>query len=577
MAIGSVQLTHIKVIFMKLQLILVLALLIGLAGAVEIKPSQINWSQSLPSGEGIILNGGSITNVPGAAGDGATDDKAVLQAAIDSGGLILAANTIYAISAELSVSNDAVIMGQNSTIKLMPNRSNASRVEMLNITDCAVSISGITFDGNKENQANYPDTPASGVSYGASIRLNNASNSHIFDVNIEEYHGHGILMYDTNNTLIENVKIKNCGNKRAVAYDNTTNLTYLSQIYKWNGVGDGIYLSNCNANVVMDVEIGHDADIQPAASLRAGIVITEGQDNIFDGLNIYNVCRAIHLEPDSNDQNVRHNIFRNIYCPDVGQMMTCVVLYETTTGQIRDNLIENFNCLADNIMVDNGRTCSVYTVLHNENYLGGKKVIFKNCDFPEYVMTAGGLRFQDCEVEGFQDHYGSYYGLEILGCNVTGLVYLNVTADLIMRDCKLYGDGHYIGGADAITNYGQHILLEDNYFKMTEAADDSFFNHLYAPATVRGNTFNYVSASANSTYYWIVALGRTSGNDAPLRVDSNRFINSASYSPAAAVHFPWGDDATYTSDGQNTIYGRGFASGLDFGEGNWIGVAATKA
>lgn len=133
---------------MKLQLILTLALLIGLAGAIEIKPSQINWSQSLPSGEGIVFSGtapGTTTNTLysdsgtlmfngsaigssdvayavdyGVIANDSTDDSTALQAAIDSGYHIieLPGGTIDIDNTTIDVGADTIVrgMGRGSTI-----------------------------------------------------------------------------------------------------------------------------------------------------------------------------------------------------------------------------------------------------------------------------------------------------------------------------------------------------------------------------------------------------------------------------------------------------------------------------
>ena len=75
-------------------LVLALALLLQTGFAAEgiIKPSQINWSQSVPAGENITLDGGSILNFQaddiiniksyGAAGDGIENDTSAWNSAI---------------------------------------------------------------------------------------------------------------------------------------------------------------------------------------------------------------------------------------------------------------------------------------------------------------------------------------------------------------------------------------------------------------------------------------------------------------------------------------------------------------
>lgn len=523
---------------------------------------------------------GSPINVQdyGAKGDGVTDDTVALQSALNTNQSIYFPPATYIISSGLTIpSSNVCIWGYGATIKWKNNCDLASRLETLQATSIDnVSIFGLIINGNKENQSDVPNTPPSTASYGSGIRLNTCENWSIRDITIEELPGFGIMFYSSNRNTIDNLRVKNCGNKRAVSYS-TADLTINGELYKNNNIGDGIYMEYGSDNNVKNVEIGHDADgIQNAASLRGGVVLIAGSLNTFENLTIYNVCRAIQFEPNINAETIKYNTFNNVSIPNIGYVMTCVVLYETTSGQFIENSFQNINCTASNVLVQGSNTVSVFGNMYSQNYRAGYKVSFKGCNFPEYVtLNNGETAWIQCSLKGFQEVYpgAAQYSVLIDQCLVSDKIYLDQGAKQVtLTNCELRGSGHRIGGASSIDGPQQAVIIENNYFQCADATNH-FFERVFAPAIVRNNRFVYV-ANADSTYSWMGIYGRVGADDAPFRVDSNTF-EATTNTIASALIAPVYGDVSYTTDGQNTVYDA-FSTGWIIDAFKLTGAAPTK-
>jgi len=517
-------------------------------------------------------------NMFGAKGDGTGDDTGAINAALAaSKKIFLRPGGVYVISSGLTIPLDgAVIIGYGATLKWKENRTFASRFETIQATGKTVTILGLTIDGNKQNQANIPNTPAAGVSYGSAFRFTDCTRIVMRDVTVKELHGYGLMLYNTSGCTVDSFLVKNCGNKRAVSYS-TADLTVNGELYKNNNVGDGIYMDSSSDNVFSNIEIGHDADgIQNAASLRAGVVIVSGSNNIFDGVRVYNTCRAIHLEPDINANSIKYNTFRNIAIPDIGGMMTAVVLYEMTNDQFIQNKFENVQCAVANNLLQGVRSVSVFGNMYTQNLRYGFKVAFRESLFPEYVTVNNGETvWERCSVKGFQEVSpgAAQYDLLIDECLVTDKIYLDQGGKQVtVRNTELRGNGHRIGGASSVDEPQQCIILENNYFQCSTASNH-YFERLYAPAIVRNNRFAYVGSS-NSSYSWMAIYGRSGANDETLRIDSNTF-EATTNTIASALYVPSYADVSYTTDGQNTTY-NAFSTGWGVDLSKLTGAAPTK-
>ena len=99
-------------------------------------------------------------NMFGAKGDGTGDDTGAINAALAASKKIyLRPGGVYVISSGLTIPLDgAVIVGYGATLKWKENRTFASRFETIQATGKTVTILGLTIDGNKQNQANIPNT-----------------------------------------------------------------------------------------------------------------------------------------------------------------------------------------------------------------------------------------------------------------------------------------------------------------------------------------------------------------------------------------------------------------------------------
>lgn len=514
----------------------------------------------------------------GADSSGTNDSYAAIQAAIDTGKSVFFPDGTYLLSAGLVLAaSNVAIIGYGATLKWMANRTFGTRFETIQATGLSnVSILGLIIDGNKENQANIPCTPPAGVSYGSAFRMNSCDNFVYRDIYVKELCGYGLMFYSTNGCTVDTFTAKNCGNKRCVSYD-TSNLTISGDLYDDNNVGDGIYMENASDNVLFNIEVGHDADgIQNAASMRAGIVLISASNNTFDGLLIYNVCRAIHLEPNLNSESIKYNRFSNVSIPNIGGMMTAVVLYETTSDQFIQNEFINIQCAVANILIQGSRAVSVFGNMFTQNYRAGYKVTFKSCDFPEYVtLNNGDTAWIQCSLKGFQEVSPgvAQYSVLIDQCLVTDKIFLDQGAKQVtLTNCELRGVGHRLGGAASIDTPQQAIIVENNYFQCADATNH-FFERIYAPAIIRNNRFAYI-ANANSAFSWIGIYDRSGANDAPFRVDSNTFETTTN-TIASALFVPFFADISYTTDGQNTTYDA-FSTGWGIDLAKLTGAAPTK-
>lgn len=514
----------------------------------------------------------------GAVGDGIADDTAAIQSALNTGNSIYVPNGTYIVSSGITIpADDVAIIGYGATIKWQSNRTFASRFETFQATSRKnVFIAGITIDGNKENQANIPSTPSAVDSYGSAFRMNSCSNFTYRDVTVKELCGFGIMFYDSDGCTIDTFTAKNCGNKRAVSYS-VADLTISGELYSKNNVGDGIYMENASDNVVFNVEIGHDADgIQNAASLRAGITLISASNNTFDGIRVFNVCRAIHLEPNNAAGSIKYNRFSNISIPAIGGMMTSVVLYETNSGQVIQNEFTNIQCNVSNVLIQGSRAVSVFSSMVTQNYLGGYKAVFKSCNFPEYVtLDNGETSWTQCALKGFQEVApgAAQYGVLIDQCAIGDKIYLDQGAKQVtITNCEIYGVGHRIGGASTMDSRQQCIIVENNYCQCSDASN-YFFERIYAPAVIRNNRFVY-TGNTNSSYSWIGIYGRSGANDAPFLVNSNTF-EATTNTMTSALYVPSYADVSYTTDGQNNTY-NAFSTGWGIDLAKLTGAAPSK-
>lgn len=149
----------------------------------------------------------------GAKGDGATDDAAAIQLAIDDlagtvGGIVLVPPGTYIIEDEIDISgsdgttrNGVILLGfGDSTILKLKNVSGLGSTEAVVTMGPTGAperqiIANLKIDGNKANQVGAPD----------GVNISGATDSFVFNVTIVDSNGNGINLGDgvgSNNSVI---------------------------------------------------------------------------------------------------------------------------------------------------------------------------------------------------------------------------------------------------------------------------------------------------------------------------------------------------------------------------------------
>jgi hypothetical protein len=124
-----------------------------------------------------------------ATGDGITDDRAALQAAIDLGGTLVLADGTYIVGAKLLVTAPVTIRGASRDgVVLLQAPGIPGGVRILDVESPGVTISDLTLDGNKALQT--PDEHRAGV-----FALN-APSIVIRNVVARNFTGDGLYLYN---------------------------------------------------------------------------------------------------------------------------------------------------------------------------------------------------------------------------------------------------------------------------------------------------------------------------------------------------------------------------------------------
>lgn len=143
---------------------------------------------------GIIIEDGTL----------GTDDAAVIQAAIDVGGAVLLAYSLFTIESPLVISDSGVRLyaGSRSVTLKAKNALNDNIIEITGNGICRVTLSNLYIDGNKANQSSgkaiYINTP-----YATEDANHLLENIFIKDVKDDGIHIEG----DTRNCKLDNVVV----------------------------------------------------------------------------------------------------------------------------------------------------------------------------------------------------------------------------------------------------------------------------------------------------------------------------------------------------------------------------------
>jgi hypothetical protein len=327
----------------------------------------------------------------GATGDGTTDDTSAIQAAINAGNQIYFPAGTYIVN-QLAISNvsNYILWGYDAILKKKAGSVTWTRIFEINSSN-GLKILGLTLDGNKPNVAGSPEQGCGSIyatnvsdflfkdlmirnSYYGVSNLKNCHYGDIVDCTFDDIDV-GILGMDAANSYIN---IENCtfsnGTSEGVSFGIFAPITPAD--FSKYGYHDHIMIANCrfinkNANCIQlrnvrnvfisnnyierndttktTIGIGIDPDAVTGVSivpdniviqsnqikgmLYEGIKVFGGtniviKDNIFDGINSYNIyakCPCI----------LKNNTFSNI------QSSASTILYIVSNNvKLLDNYIK---------------------------------------------------------------------------------------------------------------------------------------------------------------------------------------------------------------------------------------------
>lgn len=467
---------------MKYLLILALALLIGVAGAVDINPGMINWTKW------------SIYDVRayGAVGDGVTDDTTAIKntmAAADAvHGIVYFPAGEYKKSYRLNLTSDITIIGDYGAVILdAPSAHGFYGQYITNVT-----IRGIRLRGDDSD----------GASLYSGILIADSTNITIEDCYVEDYPANGLYLTgdDTvlisGNTLTKNGLVsddtgKTSGSGILLGYTGTNiskNVTISDNIITYNGnrsssvawCSHGIYVSSDiadptgpkTANVAITGNILSGNSGAGVKANGAGVAITGNTMDYNGRSGIYMSC-ALNSTISGNTinrttmtgDNGDGGISLDSYCRDVavtGNSVSNAAYYGISFNGVR--------CLVAGNTVTGSGNYGVFMSGYNNtlsgNYISNAKL------FGVYISAATSPTVKGNTIRDIRDSWSA------------GIFFTTTLYNPIVTDNRIF-DAYYGVSSSSATGTGRTGLIADNQFDYTTTPIGSYV--LNSGATLRQN------------------------------------------------------------------------------------------
>lgn len=204
-----------------------------------------------------------------AVGDGATDDTAAIQAALDVGGVVYVPDGAYVISSMLTVSgrSSGGLMGNGSSSILV---ASAAMTAMLKVSSSSgFAIKDLVFWGDElayANSAQYFRRHA----MTAALWIEQNDLTHISDLSFHAVRGSGIKVARAIRSTFQNIEMSFCGDfaKNAFMFEGNSSLTNIAT--------QGAYFSNIgmescpNSAVFRNTDAGSGSDVTFTSNTMEG-------------------------------------------------------------------------------------------------------------------------------------------------------------------------------------------------------------------------------------------------------------------------------------------------------------------
>ncbi|HUA80636.1 MAG TPA: right-handed parallel beta-helix repeat-containing protein [Dyella sp.] len=271
--------------------------------AVTLPAFATNWWTQTPS----VSIGSAVVNVVnfGASGNGAMDDTAAFQAAVNalpsSGGTVIVPTGTYMINALTSInlrSHVRLSLASNAYVKAIPNSSDRYWiVKAFGVNN--VEIVGGHFVGDRTNHQ------GTAGEWGYGILVEGSSNIYIHDLTVTNSWGDGILI-------------------RGINWDNGTvtpsNSVTLNRVTADNNRRQGLSICPANQVYVVNSSFTHSngaspqggIDIEPQTQGKTSQVRIENtvlSNNAGNGLEVHNNVNGVSLYKVTAENNKGYGVF----------------------------------------------------------------------------------------------------------------------------------------------------------------------------------------------------------------------------------------------------------------------------
>lgn len=424
----------------------------------------------------IVVTTGSCFVTPkryGAKGDGATDDTAAIQTALDNNSVVYFPDGVYMINAEVSIcpkSNQTIMLSENAVLKAITNSSERySVVKLLGVQN--VTIRGGKIEGDKPTHSGTTGEWGMGISISRS-----------------------------DNITVEGMEIFNCwGDSICVGADTDSPLAHNCE---------NIRIYNC---------VLHD-------SRRQGISVTGADGMVIRDCEIYNISGTapefgIDLEPNHTGDIVHNVVIDSCYIHDTARSCIGTTHQEESKYNnadiIKDIKITNCRLEGKDVAFYNGKNISLTNNSISCILLRTEDIVrVSDCYIEQVFLAAGNGRFNNCTIENDSDYLVvsdmSFYStrtselLEFHNCtfitpssksrflqmgaltsydegrppeklfkfssckiNINGTAFFanRLPAELVMEDCEVTFETAPAYVFDLIQTYPQKVCLRGSKFK----------------------------------------------------------------------------------------------------------------